>query len=134
MEHSISYHSSHWPGEKKRKNALSATLYTLCFQPHLFPKTFKSLLCVTSGVVRGRASGGTHPGALTLGAHQHTFCSHYKNAFLSRNLAKICLKMRIFAKKIYKNCCSVRKSAPEPLPHPLAANPAYSYNFVEFTF
>jgi len=34
----------------------------------------------SSGVARG-ASGGTHPGAQALGAHQHTFCSHLKSHF-----------------------------------------------------
>jgi len=34
-----------------------------------------------SGVARG-TSGGMRPGAQALGAHQHTFCSHFKAHFL----------------------------------------------------
>jgi len=36
---------------------------------------------VTSGIARGEASGGTCLGAQALGAHQHTFCSHFKRDF-----------------------------------------------------
>jgi len=47
MEHSISYHPSHWLGEKKRENAFSATLYrvyTLCLRQHKL-----NHCCVTKG-------------------------------------------------------------------------------------
>jgi len=44
MEHSISYSISHWPGEKKRKNGLLETLYTICLQQHKSLMTFTALL------------------------------------------------------------------------------------------
>jgi len=44
LEHSISYNPSNEPGEKKRENALSATLYTLCLQQHKFLMMSKALL------------------------------------------------------------------------------------------
>jgi len=85
----------------------------------------------------GGASGGTCPGVQALGAQQHTF-SVILNVFLSRNLDKVCLKMRLLGKNC-KNRLGIGGYAPEP---PFASGgwrqnhrvvtPVYYYNFVEF--
>jgi len=58
----------------------------------------------------GVARGGTRPGA-----HQHTFCSNLKTRIKQKfRSCKVCLKMRSFWKKNYKNRLSVGGSASEP--------------------
>jgi len=86
MVHSISYHLSHWPGEKK-ENALSATLYTLCFLQKSV-MTFKPLLLDVS-VTKG---GGD------IYQHYKQF-QHLKNIALNILLFNIIARQKISAHK-----------------------------------
>jgi len=52
-----------------------------------------------SGIARG-ASGGTCPGVQALEANQHTFYKHLKTRFKQKFRPNVCLKMRIFWKKL----------------------------------
>jgi len=45
------------------------------------PLLLETRTLFSSGVAGGEASGGTRPGAQTLGAQQHTFCNHFKRVF-----------------------------------------------------
>jgi len=70
------------------------------------------------GVARGGgASGGTRPGAQTLGRTSILFAVIYKRV-LSRNIDQSLLKNAYFLEKTVKNRRSVGGSAPEP---PLAS-------------
>jgi len=56
-----------------------------------------------------RSKWGKAPQAQTLGAYQHTFCSHLKRVF-KQQFTKICLKMRIFLEKIKIKKAEIQKS------------------------
>jgi len=84
------------------------------------------------------------PGAQTLEAHQHTFCSHLKTHF-KHNFDQSMLKNAYFFEKDVKNCKSIGGSALPTPPNPVGLrrleNPtpdlrvvtsAYYYNFVKF--
>jgi len=88
-------------------------------------------------------SGGIHLRAQTLEEHQNTLFRHLKNGFFSRNLGKICIKMRIFRKNTVK--LPQRPGAPPqapvglrrlrtPPPTPRVVTPNYCYRFVEVRF
>jgi len=52
-----------------------------------------------NGVARASASGGTHPGAQSLGAHQHTYCSHSKMRFKQKFSPSMLKNAYLFGKK-----------------------------------
>jgi len=49
---------------------------------------------------QGGPSEVTSPGAQVLGAHQHTFCSHFKTRFKQKLKPKYAQKCVIFGKKL----------------------------------
>jgi len=61
-------------------------IFELVYATHITPdisysKSSMIMIHGVSGEAGEGASEGTRPGAQALGAHQHTFCSHFKTRF-----------------------------------------------------